>query len=96
MFQLREAFKKEKKVWIFSTLGGGSGPNPHFYKSAENRVFFSTFAHFCLFLTLFYRKISGNFPHFGGGGGVWEVWKISTLFTFFIEGFPMLLTTYLI
>ena len=85
MFQLREAFKKEKKVWIFSTLGGGSGPNPHFYKSAENRVFFSTFAHFCLFLTLFYRKISENFAHFRGGWGGVGMGGVEKVHTFFIS-----------
>ena len=45
--------------------GGGSGPNPHFYKSVEG--FF--LAHFCLFLTIFDHKISGNFPHSRGDGG---------------------------
>ena len=32
--------------------------------------------------------IVGYFPHLGGEGGVNEVWKISTQFIFFFEGFP--------
>ena len=77
----------KKKVWIFSTLGEGSGQNPHFYKSVENKVFFAAFAHFCPFLTLVYHKISKNFPHFRGwqwGGGLGGVEEIHTFyFTFF-------------
>ena len=43
----------------------------------------------CPFFTLFDRKISGNFPHFGGGGGgLGGVEKIHTFYFFFIEGFP--------
>ena len=33
--EIREAFKKKKKVGIFSPLGGGSTPNPHFFKSVD-------------------------------------------------------------
>ena len=43
------------------------------------------FWRFCRFLTLFDRKISGNFPHFRGRG-VQEVWKkIHTFHSLFLE-----------
>ena len=50
--------------------GRGSGQRPHFYKSVEKGFFFPLLVHFCLFLSLFDRNISGNYLHFGRGGGV--------------------------
>ena len=52
---LREAFQK-KSVDFFQT-----GPNPHFYKILEKRVFLALCGHFCQFLTLL-----------GKGGGVFQ------------------------
>ena len=57
-------------MWIFSTLGGGLLVQIHtFIKVWKKGCFLPLFEHFCLFLTLFDRKISGNFLHFGGVGG---------------------------
>ena len=84
----REAFKKIKSEHFFPHWGWGvSGQNPQFNKIVEKGYFLALFVHFCPFLTLFDRKISGNFPHFGGGG-LGGVKKIQTFYFLFIEGFP--------
>ena len=66
----------------FHTRGWGSGPNPHFFKSVEKRVFFWRF--FLLFLTLFNCKISRNLHTFGG----WGSRRCGKNPHFFFECFP--------
>ena len=62
---LREAFKKKKKVWISST----------FLKVRNKGCFGYFYAILPIFGPFFAAKLTGNFPHFSGGVGAWEVWK---------------------
>ena len=83
---LREVFKK-KSVDFFHTRGRGFWAKSTLFKKCGKK---GVFCVFCLFLTLFDRKISGNFPHCRGRGeeGTGGVEKKSTLLFFFFEGFP--------
>ena len=60
-----------------------------FIKSGKKGVFFGAF---CVFLPAFDpflpKKISGNFPHFGGGGVSGRCGKNPHFLFFFTEGFP--------
>ena len=90
-------FHTFKKVWIFRGWGGSWVQFPHFF--VQFYFFLRILSYFIQFLWVG-RSFSGwnwrknffpqnVFPHFRGGrGGVREVWKKSTLFIFFFEGFP--------
>ena len=91
--------KKNKKCWFFPHWGGGSTPNPHFFKSVDFQGGVGGLgSNFHTFLSnfIFFKEFFPILSSFCGleGGGVQEVWKKSTLFIiFFFEGFPKLLCT---
>ena len=72
---------KKWKVWIFSTWGGGSGPNPHFYKSVEKGFFLALFKFFACFWPQNFWKFSTLWWRGGLGG----VEKIHTFYLFLLK-----------